>query len=528
VSRGGPLKGKIVKPIPLAVTARAAALRLPVSGALYHLPRPLGWSLVVPGGSDRRGIADAAILMLDRLEPETPYRLRVAGMDEIEFRTRACAGMHVAAGLVPARDPGDLDAARGNASRLVAAIANLPRGGTLVVPPGDWLAMPVALRSDMVLHLSHGAVLRAPSDRRGWPILPARDGQGRMLGSWEGLPAACFAAPLHAIGAERLVIEGPGMLDGGGAQGDWWTWPKGTRDGARRPRGLHLVDCHDVTLLGFSIRNAPSWTIHPQGCSDLVAAGLQVDAPPDSPNTDGFNPEMCRNVLIAGIRFSVGDDCIAVKAGKRGPLGEDDHLRETRGIRIRHCLMQRGHGGLVIGSEMSGGVQDVAIEDCEMRGTDRGLRIKTRRGRGGAVSGIAMRRVRMDGVGTAISVNAHYHCDADGHAHRVQDRAPAPVDATTPRIDGILVEDVTIRDLAHAAGCFLGLAEAPIRNIRVRNLQIESLDPAARPALPDMADHIRPMLHETLLAEQADLDCDDPGLISTAPITLQEVTHVPD
>ena len=163
-----------------------------------------------------------------------------------------------------------------------------------------------------------------------------------------------------------------------------------------------------------------------------------------------------------------------------------------------------------------------------MIGTDRGLRIKTRRGRGGEVRDIAMRRVRMTGVHTAISVNAHYHCDADGHAPWVQDRTAAPVDAGTPRIAGITVEDVTIRDLAHAAGCFLGLAEAPIRDIRIRGLRILSLDPEARPTPPDMADHLRPMLHETLLCEQAEVDCDDPGLISSAPITLQEVPHVRD
>src|SRR3546814_4793235 len=116
----------------------------------------------------------------------------------------------------------------------------------------------------------------------------------------------CSSDLLHAIGADRLVIEGDGVLDGSGSAGDWWTWPKETRDGARRPRGLHLVGCSNVTLLGFTIRNAPSWTIHPQGCRDLVAAGLTIEAPHDSPNTDGFNPEGCSGVRIEGVRFSVG------------------------------------------------------------------------------------------------------------------------------------------------------------------------------------------------------------------------------
>lgn len=507
-------------PIPLAVTARAAVLRLAVAGALYHLPRPLAFRLVAAGRAGRSGEARTAVLVLDDLEPATRYRLLVDGLDEIEFTTLACAGEIVVRGMTEGAAPEDSDTAHRNGEAIAGAIASLPLGGTLTLPPGEWLSTPVALRSDMVLRLSRGAVLRAPSDRAGWPILPARDAAGRMLGSWEGLPENCFAAPVHAIDAARLTIEGPGVLDGSGHLGDWWTWPKECRDGARRPRGLHLIGCRDVTLIGFGIRNAPSWTIHPQGCEGLSAYGLHIEAPHDSPNTDGFNPEMCRDVVIEGVRFSVGDDCIAVKAGKRGPDGEAGHLTETRKIRVRHCLMERGHGGLVIGSEMSGGVHDVAVEDCEMIGTDRGLRIKTRRGRGGEVGGIAMRRILMRGVQTAFSVNAHYHCDPDGHAPWVQDRAAAPVTALTPAIRGITIEDVTLDGLAHAAGAFLGLPESPVEDIRIRRLRIASLDPDAVATPPDMADRVRPMLHETLLAEQALIDCDDAGLVSLAPITL--------
>ncbi|MDS9467455.1 glycoside hydrolase family 28 protein [Paracoccus sp. MBLB3053] len=508
-------------PIPLAVTARAAALRLAVSGALYHLPRPLGWKLVTPGQPARQGCCMTAVLMLDELRPATAYRLHVEGMDEIAFRTSDCAAAVIPERMIDAAAHDDLSAARHNAAQIAAAIAALRVGGTLILPPGDWLTAPLALKSDMTLHLAEGAVIRAPSDRSGWPILPARDEAGQMLGSWEGLPENCFAAGVHAINATRLVIEGSGVIDGSGDLGDWWTWPKETREGARRPRGLHLVGCRDVTLLGFTIRNAPSWTIHPQGCDRLLAAGLRIEAPHDSPNTDGFNPEMCRDVTLEGIRFSVGDDCIAVKAGKRGPEGEADHLAETRNVCVRHCLMERGHGGLVIGSEMSGGVHEVTIEDCEMVGTDRGLRIKTRRGRGGEVSGIAMRRITMTGVQTAISVNAHYHCDPDGHADWVQNRAPAEVNERTPRIHGITVEDVTLDGLAHAAGSFLGLPESPIADVRIRRLRIGSLDPDAIAAPPDMADRVRPMRHENLLAEQAELDCDDASLLSPAQITLE-------
>lgn len=514
----------MTRPLIVAHSARTAALCLETSGALYHLASKVAWRLSAPevGVVVQTGEADTVVTLLHDLVPGTRYLFEAAGFEPVEFHTLPCTG------LVETLDFGlqadialdDLVGARANAEALRRAVDAVPEGGTLRLAAGEWTAFPFRLKSNMTFHLSEGSVLSAPSVRDGWPVLPDRDGNGRMLGSWEGLPDACFEAPVHAIGAQQLIIEGRGVLDGSGDRGDWWTWPKETRDGARRPRGLHLVSCRNVTLLGFGIRNAPSWTIHPQGCNDLTAAGLSIMAPHDSPNTDGFNPESCRNVTITGVRFSVGDDCIAVKAGKRGPNGEDDHLAETRGVRVTHCLMERGHGGLVIGSEMSGGVHDVSVEDCEMIGTDRGLRLKTRRGRGGSVTNIAMRRVLLNGVQTALSANAHYHCDADGHDDWVQSRAPATFGKGTPVIDGIIIEDVEIRGLAHAAGAFLGLPEAPVRNIEIRGLTIMSHDPSAIATPPIMADRVRPMRHETIVSEQAQIRCDDPALLSRATVSI--------
>ena len=510
------------EPLIIACSARMAALCLAAPGARYFLPSETEWRLTSPDGDERRGETASVVTLLDDLSPDTRYLFEAEGFATLAFKTASCAGLVEAAAfsLMSNVALDDEEGARANAQALERAVAAVPHGGTLRLGGGLWTSFPVRLKSNMTFHLAEGAVLRAPSTRRGWPILPARDEAGHMLGSWEGLPDACFAAPVHAIEADNLFIEGRGVLDGSADRGDWWSWPKETRDGARRPRGLHLVSCRKTNLLGFTIRNAASWTIHPQGCEDLIAAGLSIVAPHDSPNTDGFNPESCRNVTISGVRFSVGDDCIAVKAGKRGPDGENDHLSETRGVRVRHCLMERGHGGLVIGSEMSGGVHDVAVEDCEMVGTDRGLRLKTRRGRGGTVSNIAMRRVLLDGVQTALSANAHYQCDADGHDDWVQSRNPAPVDGGTPFIDGISVEDVEIRNLSHAAGAFLGLAEAPIRNVAIRNLTIVSRDASAIATPPIMADGVRPMRHEAIVFEQAHIVCDNPALLSDASVSI--------
>ena len=505
----------MTQPFTVALSARSVALRLARPGALFRLEPAAPWRLTAPGLPDRGGLAVTVVLALHGLHPGTRYTFEAEGFAALKFQTRPCAG------LLNLRDFGADPDATDNAAAFAAAIAAVPAGGTLRVPAGRWTTGPIFLHSDMTLQLDEGTTLAAPADRTDWPILPARDAAGRMLGSWEGLPEACHAALVTAIGARGLTIAGPGRLDGGGDRGDWWHWPKDTRRGARRARTLHLIGCEDVTLLGHSVCNSPSWTVHPQGCHGLTVAALSIEAPHDSPNTDGLNPESCSEVVIEGVRFSVGDDCIAIKAGKRAP-GCTDPLAPTRNVTIRHCLMERGHGGVVIGSEMSGSVQDVLVEHCEMIGTDRGLRIKTRRGRGGRVSGITMSHVRMDGVLTAFTANAFYHCDADGHDAWVQDRAPAPVDDTTPHVSDISISDVTIANLSHAAGAFLGLPEAPIRGVRISRVQILSLDPAATPAPPLMADHVRAMRHEAITAEWADIETDDPALLSAGPITATD------
>jgi polygalacturonase/rhamnogalacturonyl hydrolase YesR len=461
----------------IAATPRSVAIRLALPGARYHLD-PLAWTL-----GERSGMADRVVLVLDDLEPDTEYDLQVQGFVPLSFQTTECTGK-IAASDHPT---------------LQAAIDAVPQGGTLYIPPGDWVSLPLFLKSDMHIYLAEGACLLAPPRTDAWPILPA------PYGTWEGEPAPTHGALVTAIGAQNLTIAGPGLIDAGGAIGDWWQWPKGTRNGARRARGLHLINCRDVILMGFTLQNAPSWTIHPQNCEQLQALGLHIKAPHDSPNTDGLNPESSRDVLIEGVRFSVGDDCIAIKSGKRGAT---TNFPPTERITIRHCLMERGHGGVVIGSEMSGGVSDVTVEHCDMLGTDRGLRLKTRRGRGGYIRNVRMAHVHMNGVKVPFCANAHYHCDADGHDDWVQSRNPATIGPGTPRIDGIHVADVTIENLSVALGAFLGLPESPICNVTLDRIRVLSHNPTALPETPIMADRIRPLRHAGIAAEQAQVTQD--------------------
>lgn len=481
----------------IAALGRVAVVRIAEPGARFFLAAPRGYRLT-GDGQTVAGVVERAVIVLSDLAPSTDYALDIDGAAALAFRTAPCAGVIDAADIA---EPG-VDAT----DALQRAINFLSTGGTLRLGAGDWLSGPLLLKSGMTLHLEAGARLMAIADRARIAILPSHRGAGATrcaLGTWEGEPANCYAALLTAIGCRDLRITGAGMIDGGGDRGDWWQWPKETRDGARRPRTVHLIDCANVVLAGPTVMNSPSWTVHPYACRDVAAYGLTIQNPANSPNTDGLNPESCAGVVIEGVHFSVGDDCIAIKAGKRG-AGDNSHLAPTRGVTIRHCLMERGHGGVVLGSEMSGGISDVTVEHCDMRQTDRGLRIKTRRGRGGEIRRVTFRGVAMDGVDSAITVNAFYFCDADGHADWVQSRAPAPVSDTTPSISDFDIDDLTLTNLRLAVGVFLGLPEAPLKGIRVGRVDVH-FDPAARPGIPEMADHLRPLVGAGLVAEYADI-----------------------
>ena len=241
-----------------------------------------------------------------------------------------------------------------------------------------------------------------------------------------------------------------------------------------------------MTVQGVTFRNSPAWNLHPYFSEALRFINIRVEAPANSPNTDGFDPESCRDILVAGAHFSLGDDCIAIKAGKLY-MGST-YKTPCEDIDIAHCLMENGHGGVTIGSEMAGGVRNVRVHDCLMRNTDRGLRIKTRRGRGevGVIDDIVFDHVRMEKVGAPFVVNCLYFCDPDGHTAYVQTQEALPVDERTPRVGKIVFRHVEADGVA-CAGYFLGLPERPIEQVIMEDVCI-CCDADAKPMQPAMSD----------------------------------------
>ncbi|WP_083638663.1 glycoside hydrolase family 28 protein [Rhizobium oryziradicis] len=481
----------------LTVTARTACFAYSASDNLYALKDTVSWSLF-DGESAlvQQGETDNVVFMLSNLEPDRDYNLRV-GDAECAFATP------VESALFDIADYGARCDAEDNAAAIQTAINALPDHGTLRVPAGDWPCGPLFLKSRMTLLLEKNARLMGIADRSRYAILPARDDKARVLGTWEGVAEACFASLITAVDCTDLAITGEGVIDGGGDRGDWWTWPKETRDGARRPRTVFISHCERVTLSGITVCNSPSWTIHPVLSRAISAFGIFVRNDPFSPNTDGFDPECCVDVSLKGVFFSVGDDCIAIKAGKRDPKGGLDQVCEN--ISIENCRMERGHGGVVIGSEMSGSVRNVTVRRCSLSETDRGLRIKTRRGRGGVVENIVMEDCVMDAVLTPLAINAFYFCDADGKSDAVQTRTPQPVTETTPHIANITVRNLVAHNVAVAAAAFFGLPEAPITGITLETIHI-TYDPEAVADVPVMACNIEPVRHGGIIAEYAQFD----------------------
>lgn len=484
-----------------AITAYTATILVHAETEKYNLDQPVAWSL---NDGIQTGQTSIVRVFLEGLEPNSEYTFSV-GRNSFQFKTMQCFG------LVSASDYGLRADAEDNSKAFSNAIVAVPNGGTLVVPAGMYKTSPIFLKSDMTLYLPEGAEIVALGNRDKWPIVPAYDKSvPNCVGTWEGLPAASFASPITAINCQNLNLTGRGTINGGGEQGDWWDWPKETRQGARRPRTVFAAKCDSLKISGLTIRNSPSWTIHLFNCKNVLAAALHIENPAKSPNTDGLNPESCTDVEIKGCRISVGDDCIAIKSGKRG-TGSDtrrDHVAPTRFLSISNCLMEDGHGAVVMGSEMSGDITDVTIQRCEFKGTDRGLRIKTRRGRGGKVARISLKDVCMDQVNTGVAVNAFYYCDADGKSDFVQSRRPRTVDETTPNITDITIDRVTMTGVKHAVGAFLGLPEAPLNGMHLSNIKV-SYHPSASPGDTLMACHLPQSKHGGILQKFAHVSTDD-------------------
>jgi polygalacturonase len=359
---------------------------------------------------------------------------------------------------------GDGESADGAAIQAAIDAAGAAGGGEVSLSPGAYVSGSLFLREGVLLRLERGAILLGSRDPRDYPLVETR---------WEGRTQLAHAPLVGATGVSRVGIAGGGAIDGRGEE--WWRlFREGVIDHPR-PRLVSFDRCEGVLLDGFEARNSPSWTIHPLRSRNVVIRGLSIVNPPNSPNTDGIDPESCSAVRIADCFVSVGDDCIAIKSGIQG----EAQSLPCENVIVTGCVLERGHGGVVLGSEMSGGIRDVVIADCVFRGTDRGIRMKTRRGRGGSVERVRATSLVMDRTLCPFTINSHYGCGAWNDA-TIADRGYREVDEGTPSFADISFASISANGSLLAAAWLDGLAEMPIRGLSFEDVSIELCGDAER------------------------------------------------
>ena len=417
------------------------------------------------------------VFTLTGLQPDQDYTVAVKAADEV---TRESIHTLKETVLLNVKNFGAAgDGITNDTSFLQAAILACPQNGTVYVPAGTYSIAPIFLKSHITLWLEDGAELSGRTDRKEYPILPGMttgtdESSEYNLSSWEGNPLTSFASLLTAIDCEDIDIIGPGTINGNADTSDWWKDHRNKRI-AWRPNTVFFNHCEHVRMQNVMVKNSPCWTIHPYYSEDMMFLNLTIQNPYNSPNTDGFDPESCRNVLLLGTKISVGDDCIAIKSGKYYMAAT--HFKRTENIVIRNCDLERGHGSVTVGSEIACGVSGVKVEQCLFDSTDRGVRIKTRRGRGGRslLDDIHFDHIVMRNVHMPITVNMLYFCDPDGHTDYVQSTDALPVDEMTPRIGSIFVENTVCTGVDSSFLCAYGLPEMPIEKITLENVDAQFL-----------------------------------------------------
>ncbi len=436
------------------------------------------------------------------LDPDTAYTLTVREENDTESITFRTKKETILLNVQSFGAKGD--GINNDTAAIQAAIACCPKGGTVYLPKGTYLSSPVFAKSDMTLWIGSGAELLGITDRTQYPVLPGMvrnmyDNQAEMsFGTWEGNPLDCFAALLSAVDAENLTVIGEGTLNGNADASDWWV-SHAVKRIAWRPRLVFLNRCRNVVVQGLTIRNSPSWTIHPYYSDHLQFLDLTIQNPYDSPNTDGFNPESCTDVLLLGTKISVGDDCIAIKSGKLYMASA--HHKESSQIVIRNCSLEKGHGSVTVGSEIAGGVSHVHVSNCRFIGTDRGVRIKTRRGRGerAVLTDLVFENIWMEDVNMPVTMNMFYCCDPDGHSTYVQSQDRSPRDYRTPAVGTITLKDVKCTGVSTSLVCACGLPESPIAKITLENVEASYCPAENRQAqIPVMMDGFEPVCGESL------------------------------
>lgn len=414
------------------------------------------------------------ILSLFDLEPDTTYSLKYEDLKTNQIYIEKVTTKKEFVSLNVKKFGAKGDGISNDTNFIQAAILACPNDSRVYIPKGTYLVGPLFLKSNITIEIAKDAILLGDTNRYNYPILPgiieSTDEKDEYnLGTWEGNPLDMFATIITGINVENVNIIGQGIINGNANNSDWWN-NHHTKILAWRPRGIFLNNCKNINIQGITVTNTPAWNLHPYFSENIRFLDLNIISPADSPNTDGCDPESCNNIDIIGINFSVGDDCIAIKAGKIY-MGRK-YKRPSENFNIRNCFMNKGHGAVVLGSEMSGGIRNIKVSQCLFNETDRGLRIKTRRGRGknAIIDGILFENIIMDKVLVPIAINMFYFCDPDGKTEYVYTREKLPVDDRTPYLGKFHFKDLIINNVESCCVSIHGLPEQKVKEVILENI----------------------------------------------------------
>ena len=388
-------------------------------------------------------------------------------------------------------------------------------GGRLIVPKGIWFTGPIVFRSNINMHLEKGAVILFSPDFNLYPIVET---------IFEGLDTRRCQSPISGRNLVNVAITGQGSINGYGEawrplkknkvtasqwkkmigaggvvkNNDTWYPSESSFKGSQisdmnvprqnlteqewleikdflRPVMVSFIECKNVYLQGVLFENSPSWNLHPLMCENVILDGLFVRNPGYSQNGDGLDLESCRNSIIVNCTFDVGDDGICIKSGKDEPGRR--RARPTENVIVDNCKVFQGHGGFVVGSEMSGGVRNISVKNCQFLGTDVGLRFKSTRGRGGVVENIYISDIYMFNIETeSFLFDLYYGGKSAVETLEDGDETPTeekllPVTEETPVFRNIFVKNLVSRN-ARRAMLFNGLPEMKINNIQIEDINI--------------------------------------------------------
>jgi len=398
-------------------------------------------------------------------------------------------------------------------AKAIQALSDMG-GGRLIVPAGVWFTGPIVLKSNINLHLEMGAVILFADDENLYPIIET---------SFEGLNTRRCQSPISAVNETNIAITGFGVIDGNGdywrpvkrekvsykqweeiisrpggvlVNENYWVPSEGFLKGEQgatmnvpnveteeewneikrflRPVMVSLRECKNVLLQDVIFQNSPAWSIHPLMCENVIIERIFSRNPAYSQNGDGLDLESCKNALIIDSKFDSGDDGICFKSGK-----DEDGRRRGRpceNVVVQGCTVFKGHGGFVVGSEMSGGIKNIYVNDCQFLNTEVGLRFKSTRGRGGIVENIYIKGITMTNIETdAITFNMFYNgksvAESIADGDNPDNVKKEPINEGTPIFRNIDIRDVVCQGALRAME-FNGLPEMPINGIHLENIQI--------------------------------------------------------